>query len=128
PGPDRDLAAGRPADPRGRGALVVEPDQRGRVPLLVEHRDARVRRAEIDADDAPAAPRHLALLLPHEAGQEALALVGGLPPHVRELAGGAFVGRIDLERGLEPLRGLEPVSLPERGEPLAQLDARAKRA
>src|SRR6185436_722132 len=51
------------------------------------------------------------LLLPHQAGQEALALVGGQPPHVGQLARGALVGRIDLEHRLEPLGGLHPVAL-----------------
>src|SRR5215470_15642698 len=67
----------------------------------------------------------LRLLLAHQAAEQPLALVGGLAPHLGELARRALVGRIDLERGLEPLRGLEPVARGEREQPLAQLDAGA---
>src|SRR3954467_2372986 len=63
----------------------------------------------------------LRLLLAHQPAEQALALVGGLAPHLGELARGALVGRIDLERGLEPLRGLEPVARGEREQALAQL-------
>src|SRR4051812_30771783 len=64
----------------------------------------------------------LRLLLAHQAAEQALALVGGLATHLGELARGALVRRIDLERGLEPLRRLQPIARGEREQALAQLD------
>src|SRR4051812_24119586 len=68
----------------------------------------------------------LRLLLAHQAAEQALALVGGLATHLGELARGALVRRIDLERGLEPLRRLQPIARGERQQALAQLDAGAR--
>src|SRR5215470_18918962 len=67
----------------------------------------------------------LRLLLAHQPAEQALALVGGLAPHLGELARGALVRRIDLERGLEPLGCLESVARGQCEQSLAQLDAGA---
>src|SRR5512134_423941 len=71
--------------------------------------------------------RDIALfLLPQQPGQETLAFVRRLPPHVGELARGALVRRIELEHGLEPLRRLEPVLARERTQALGELDPGAR--